>query len=85
MKPLLVATRNPGKLREVRRLLDGSGIVIISDKVNPINNTGIATTSPASGPAMPTSSNTRRFLIGAFIRINAPNVPNGLIIGNGRK
>jgi XTP/dITP diphosphohydrolase len=29
MTELVVATRNPGKLREIRRLLDGAGIVVL--------------------------------------------------------
>ncbi len=48
---------------------------------SPYSNTGMATTSPASGPAMARSNNARLFLGSCFIWMNAPMVPSGL---NGR-
>jgi hypothetical protein len=50
-----------------------------------MNRTGIAMTTPASGPAIPTSKSTRLFFGTPRIAIKAPNVPSGLINGAGKK
>ena len=59
-----------------------TGTVTLS--VNPRKVTGIAITSPASGPAMPTSKRALRFGARPRITITAPSVPK-ILAGNGRK
>ena len=56
-----------------------------SDRVRPITSSGIAMTSPAIGPAAPTSNKALRSEMGVFIRITAPNVPSVMIGGTGMK
>jgi hypothetical protein len=46
---------------------------------------GIATTSPATGPAAPTSNRVLRSPIGLRIRITAPSVPSVMNGGTGMK
>lgn len=56
-----------------------------SEFSSPISSAGMATTSPASGPATATSNRARRCSVGDFIWMKAPNVPraNGTGMKNG--
>ena len=47
----------------------------IGECIRPITSNGIATTSPATGPAAPTSNSASRLRIGSSIEITAPIVP----------
>ena len=46
-----------------------------SERINPPMITGIATTTPAIGPATPTSRRILLSMMGDFILMKAPNVP----------
>src|SRR5450759_398188 len=57
------------------------GIATMVERVecdSPNSRTGMATTNPASGPAMARSNKARLFLGSCFIWMNAPMVPRGL-------
>ena len=53
----------------------------IVDETSPAIAIGINAMNPAIGPATPISNTAVRDGIGDFIRMNAPNVPAGPIIG----
>ena len=54
-----------------------SFVGIKEEKLMPINNTGIATKNPASGPAIPMSNKAFLLGMGSLIEITAPIVPKG--------
>jgi len=57
----------------------------IGGSSSPITNSGSATTSPASGPLIPTSNSDRRVLSALRMKITAPSVPRLPGIGSGMK
>jgi hypothetical protein len=59
------------------------GPTVDSDK--PITSSGSATTSPAIGPAAPTSNSAARSWIARRMRITAPSVPSEICGGSGMK